>query len=91
MSRNHSTLARIARSLLPLCAILLGACAGDRAHVMRVSVADQRMALYKDGVEVRRFPVSTSKFGVGDTRAATKLRWVAWRSRKKSAPQHHWD
>jgi lipoprotein-anchoring transpeptidase ErfK/SrfK len=67
MSRNHSTLARIARSLLLLCAILLGACAGDRAHVVRVSVADQRMALYKDGVEVRRFPVSTSKFGVGDT------------------------
>ncbi len=72
MSRNHPTLARIPRYLLLLCAILLGACAGDRAHVVRVSVADQRMALYKDGVEIRRFPVSTSKFGVGDIPGSNK-------------------
>ncbi len=38
----------------------------DRVHTVRVSVAEQRMALYDRGVEVRRFPVSTSRFGLGD-------------------------
>lgn len=47
--------------------LVLGACAGDRDHLVRVSVHDQRMALYRREVEVARFPVSTSKFGVGDT------------------------
>jgi lipoprotein-anchoring transpeptidase ErfK/SrfK len=49
-----------------LATLLLAACAGDRAHIIRVSVADQRMALYEHGVEVQRFPISTSKFGLGD-------------------------
>src|SRR2546430_17232628 len=31
-----------------------------------VSVPDQTLALIDDGVVVARFPVSTSKFGVGD-------------------------
>ena len=31
-----------------------------------VSVADQRLALVKDGLCVAQFPVSTSKFGLGD-------------------------
>ena len=47
-------------------ALLLGACAKDRVHVVRVSVPDQRMAVYRKGVEIGRFRVSTSKFGVGD-------------------------
>jgi lipoprotein-anchoring transpeptidase ErfK/SrfK len=56
----------LSRYILLLVPLMLAACAGDRAHVIRVSVADQRMALYKHGVEVRRFPISTSKFGLGD-------------------------
>ena len=57
-------------SLLRLSALgvlaLVGACTRDRDHVVRVSVHDQRMAVYRKGVEIGRFPVSTSKFGVGD-------------------------
>jgi len=46
----------------------LGACSRDvdRTHVIRVSIPEQRMALYHLGREVARYPVSTSKFGVGD-------------------------
>ena len=34
--------------------------------VVVVSVADQKMALLRDGIEVGRFPISTSRFGLGD-------------------------
>jgi hypothetical protein len=33
---------------------------------MRVSVADQKMAVYKHGVPITTYDVSTSKFGLGD-------------------------
>src|SRR5690349_10244625 len=33
---------------------------------MRVSVADQKMAVYRRGQEIARYDVSTSKFGLGD-------------------------
>ena len=33
-----------------LCSALLGACARDRIHVLRVSVPDQQMAVYARGV-----------------------------------------
>lgn len=54
-----------ARLLLLSSVVLLGACA-DRAHVLRVSVADQKMAVYRHGTEIARYDVSTSKFGLGD-------------------------
>lgn len=38
----------------------------DRTHVLRVSVPDQRMALYEKGVEVARYSISTSRFGLGN-------------------------
>jgi lipoprotein-anchoring transpeptidase ErfK/SrfK len=34
--------------------------------VIRVSVADQKMGVYKRGAEIARYDVSTSKFGLGD-------------------------
>lgn len=37
----------------------------DSLHVMEVSVPQQKLALYKSGKLVRKFPVSTSKFGEG--------------------------
>jgi hypothetical protein len=38
-----------------------------RPHVeIMISVAEQTLALVKDGMFVRKFPVSTSKFGLGD-------------------------
>jgi L,D-transpeptidase-like protein len=38
-----------------------------RPHLeIMISVAQQRLALVEDGLVVRKFPVSTSKFGLGD-------------------------
>ncbi len=37
---------------------------------MRVSVADQKLALYENGAPVRVYKISTSKFGVGDSPAS---------------------
>jgi lipoprotein-anchoring transpeptidase ErfK/SrfK len=46
--------------------LLLGGCAQDRRHVMIISVNDQRMVVLDRGVPIASYPVSTSKFGVGD-------------------------
>jgi lipoprotein-anchoring transpeptidase ErfK/SrfK len=46
--------------------LFLGACAGDRTHVVRVSVPEQRMTVFRHGHPVASYPVSTSKFGLGD-------------------------
>jgi lipoprotein-anchoring transpeptidase ErfK/SrfK len=51
--------------LLTLC-LLGGGCVRDRIHVLRVSVTEQRMALYEKGVEIGRYTISTSKFGLGN-------------------------
>jgi len=51
-----------------LCGLMLcfAGCAGDRRHVLLVSVADQEMLVLRDGQPVALYPVSTSKFGLGD-------------------------
>ena len=41
-------------------------------HELRVSVADQKMAVYKNGQPVRVYGVSTSKFGVGDSPSSNR-------------------
>jgi hypothetical protein len=48
-------------------AILLAGCAQkDTAHVIRVSVADQKMTVLRHGTPIAMYDCSTSKFGVGD-------------------------
>lgn len=47
-------------------ALLLASCAKDTRHVMRISVPEQKMAVYDKGREIARYDVSTSKFGLGD-------------------------
>ena len=48
-------------------ALLLGACATrDTIHTVKVSVSDEKMIVYRKGVQIARYPVSTSKFGLGD-------------------------
>jgi lipoprotein-anchoring transpeptidase ErfK/SrfK len=56
------------RNLLPvLClTLLLAGCAGDRRHHLVISATDQRMAVLRDGDLIAFYPVSTSKFGLGD-------------------------
>jgi len=52
---------------LLLLSILLSGCITDNRHRMVVSVADQKMIVLRDGKPISDYPVSTSKFGVGDT------------------------
>jgi lipoprotein-anchoring transpeptidase ErfK/SrfK len=49
-------------------AILLASCAAprDTEHHIVVSVHDQKLALLEKGTLVATYPVSTSKFGIGD-------------------------
>ncbi len=54
------------RPVFLVAALFLSACANDSIHTMRVSIADQRMILLEKGIPVATYPVSTSKFGVGD-------------------------
>ena len=44
---------------------LLSGCA-DREHQVVISVPEQRMVVLKNGVPLAEYPVSTSKFGLGD-------------------------
>ncbi len=39
-------------------------------HLIRISVPDQKMLVFNRGVEIARYDVSTSKFGVGDRRGS---------------------
>ena len=60
---------RLPFRLLALSALVsLGAsCASvDRRHQVIVSIPDQRLALLEDGAPLATYPVSTSKFGLGD-------------------------
>jgi len=53
--------------LAALLLLSLGACATvDRRHQVIISIPEQRMALLKDGAPLATYPVSTSKFGLGD-------------------------
>ena len=56
------------RHLLLLClALLFGACATrDKIHTIKVSVVDEKMVVYRKGERIATYPVSTSKFGLGD-------------------------
>jgi lipoprotein-anchoring transpeptidase ErfK/SrfK len=51
--------------MLAAWALPTGALWGDDTRLL-ISVEDQKMVLLRDGAEIFRFPVSTSKFGLGD-------------------------
>lgn len=52
--------------LLSICVFLSACATKDREHKMVVSVPEQRMIVLKKGVPIAQYPVSTSKFGLGD-------------------------
>jgi hypothetical protein len=52
--------------LLTLAMLFSGCVTKDRDHRILVSVADQSMELYRRNALIGRFPISTSKFGLGD-------------------------
>jgi len=51
---------------LALALVFAGCAHKDRVHTVRVSVADQKLAVYKYGTQIATYDVSTSKFGLGD-------------------------
>jgi lipoprotein-anchoring transpeptidase ErfK/SrfK len=53
-------------SLLALGVILAG-CAEDTKHRILISTTSQQMIVLRDGKKIAEYPVSTSKFGLGDT------------------------
>lgn len=60
-------LKHIARLLPVALALALASCATKTSpHLLRVSVPDQKMLVFENGVEIARYDVSTSKFGLGD-------------------------
>ena len=52
--------------LLTLSILFSGCVTKDKVHRILVSVADQSMELYRKNILLGRFPVSTSKYGLGD-------------------------
>lgn len=63
---------RILCRSLPLAAVLLASCAVDDQHLVEISVPEQRMAVYRDGIRIREYPVSTSKYGLGDEKGSNR-------------------
>ena len=57
--------------LAAVCAAWGAGCAGgDTRSRLLVGVPDQQLLLFQDGAPVARYPVSTSKFGLGDRRGS---------------------
>lgn len=53
--------------------LFLGGCAHeDTHHKIIISTTDQRMFVLKDNIKIAEYPVSTSKFGVGDARGSNE-------------------
>ncbi len=79
-SKLPSTLRSVRRCGLLLSFWLL-ACGGpgpNTRDVIVVSVSDQKLALYQEGALIRTYPVSTSRYGVGNTADSnrTPLGWM---------------
>ena len=72
---------RLAAAAFAAC--VLPSCMTDDRHVMEISVPEQRMALYRDGERIREYPVSTSKFGLGDQPNSNRTPMGAMRVAKK--------
>ena len=59
-------LQKISLAILIAPMLFLGSCATDTRNQMIISAADQKMVVIRDGKPARAYPVSTSKFGLGD-------------------------
>ncbi len=74
--RSHILRKSLQTSLLAGAALSMSSCAvqtsakRDSLNVMEVSVPMQKMALYRQGELVKTYPVSTSKFGLGDEKGS---------------------
>lgn len=83
---THRLLVRLQKpwvAILLAATLFLNGCAGDTRHQMIISAADQRMVLLRDGRPARAYPVSTSKFGLGDARGSCATPLGKLRVRRK--------
>jgi lipoprotein-anchoring transpeptidase ErfK/SrfK len=76
------------RLALALAALVLAGCAQDTrhtilVHTILVSVNDQRMVVLDEGRAVASYPVSTSKFGLGDGKGTYRTPVGLMKVRKK--------
>ena len=71
------------RPIIILVLALLGSCAKDDRHVLLISTSDQQMLLLRDNIKIAEYPVSTSKFGVGDSLNSNSTPLGLLRIRKK--------
>lgn len=66
-ARVRSIVSRVSLAIVALLLAVSGnACAASFGSEVIVSVADQELALLSRGKVVARYPISTSKFGIGD-------------------------
>ncbi len=63
--------------------LLLSGCAEDKRHVIIINIPDQRMTVLDRGEPIATYPVSTSKFGVGDGRGTYRTPGGLMKVRKK--------
>jgi lipoprotein-anchoring transpeptidase ErfK/SrfK len=68
--------------LLALVGFLAG-CAKDTRHLVLISTSDQQMIVLRDKIKIAQYPVSTSKFGVGDAPNSNATPLGLLRIRKK--------
>ena len=69
--------------LLLLSTIFLVGCGGDTRHRVYISATDQQMVVLRDGELISRYPVSTSKFGLGDRPGSNATPVGAFRVKRK--------
>ncbi len=70
-------------AVLVIAFLMLSGCATDSKHRMVISAADQKMVVLEDGKPLRAYPVSTSKFGLGDRKGSYATPLGTLRVRKK--------
>jgi lipoprotein-anchoring transpeptidase ErfK/SrfK len=66
VSTSSRTIIRFAFGVLPTAAFLTSCVTPDTRHHVIISVPQQRMALLDNGILLATYPVSTSKFTLGD-------------------------
>jgi L,D-transpeptidase catalytic domain len=77
-SDNRSCLSATSIFAFATCLLFLCSCTvktgahKDNAYAMEISVPEQKMAVYHHGKMIKTYPVSTSRFGLGDDKGSYK-------------------
>jgi lipoprotein-anchoring transpeptidase ErfK/SrfK len=74
---------RLRAILLVASLAFVAGCARDTRHVVVISTADQQMIVFRDNIKIAQYPVSTSKFGLGDAPRSNATPLGLLRVRKK--------